>query len=96
MLHITFKYLRMFTGLAVLLVGLILALPMVPGPGIPVIILGLVLLSDHFTWAKRSLHWIREKWRHVHWKKSGLGVASVMAERTAPGEHTVGGASLRD
>ena len=96
MLHIIFKYLRLFTGLVVLFVGIFLALPLVPGPGIPLIILGLVLLSDHFTWAKRSLHWIREKWQHVHWKQSGLGVASVTAERTAPREHIIGRANLRD
>lgn len=68
MLDSTLKYLRMFIGLAVLLVGVVLALPFIPGPGIPLIILGLVLLSDHFTWAKRSLHWANEKWHHLHWR----------------------------
>jgi putative transmembrane protein PGPGW len=59
-----------FIGLAVLLVGIILAIPFIPGPGIPLVILGLVLLSDHFAWARRSLHWVKEKWHHhVHRKR---------------------------
>ena len=60
------KHLRIFLGLAALLVGIVLALPLVPGPGIPFILLGLVLLSDHFTWAKRLLDWAKRKWQSVH------------------------------
>jgi uncharacterized protein (TIGR02611 family) len=68
MLHVTLKYVRIFVGLAVLLVGIVLALPFVPGPGILLIIVGLVILSDHFVWAKRTLHWVKHRWQHVHWK----------------------------
>ena len=60
------KHLRIFLGFAALLVGIVLALPLVPGPGIPFILLGLVLLSDHFTWAKRLLDWAKRKWQSVH------------------------------
>jgi hypothetical protein len=56
------KHLRLFAGLVFLFVGVILALPLVPGPGIPLILLGLVLLSDHFVWAKRTLDWAKRKW----------------------------------
>lgn len=68
MLASTRKYLRLFTGLTVLCVGILLALPLIPGPGIPLIILGLMILSDHFTWARRTLHWAKEKWHHKHSK----------------------------
>ena len=68
MFHVTLKYVRVFVGLAVLFVGVVLALPFVPGPGIPFIIVGLVILSDHFVWAKRTLHWVKQKWQHVRWK----------------------------
>jgi xanthosine utilization system XapX-like protein len=60
------KHLRIFLGFAALLVGIVLALPLVPGPGIALILLGLVLLSDHFTWAKRLLDWAKRKWQSVH------------------------------
>lgn len=56
------KHLRLFVGLVFLFVGVILALPLVPGPGIPLILLGLVLLSDQFVWAKRTLDWAKRKW----------------------------------
>jgi uncharacterized protein YbdZ (MbtH family) len=28
-------------------------------------LVGLVLLSDHFTWAKRCLDWAKRKWRRL-------------------------------
>ena len=53
--------LKMIAGFALLIVGGILALPGVPGPGILVILFGLVLLSDHFVWAKKALAWGRKR-----------------------------------
>jgi uncharacterized protein (TIGR02611 family) len=55
------KFLRMILGFALVLVGLILSIPGVPGPGIAVIILGLIVLSDHFHWARRTLDWLKRK-----------------------------------
>jgi uncharacterized protein (TIGR02611 family) len=55
------KILRIALGFLLLAVGLILAIPGVPGPGIAVIILGLVILSGHFEWARRLLHWAKRK-----------------------------------
>ena len=51
-----------------MLAGAILALPGVPGPGIPLMLVGLVLLSDHFIWAKRCLDWAKRKWQHLRAK----------------------------
>jgi hypothetical protein len=62
------KALRLSAGFALLIVGGILALPGVPGPGIPLILLGLVLLSDHFAWANRTLAWTREKFARLRGK----------------------------
>ena len=59
------KNLRICVGFLALAAGLILALPLVPGPGIPLILVGLVLLSDHFVWAKRVLDWAKRKWRQL-------------------------------
>ncbi len=55
------KIARISLGFLLLAAGVILSIPGVPGPGIAVIILGLIVLSDHFEWAKRALHWAKEK-----------------------------------
>jgi uncharacterized protein (TIGR02611 family) len=55
------KILRISLGFLLLAVGLILTIPGVPGPGIAVIILGLVILSGHFEWAQRLLDWTKRK-----------------------------------
>lgn len=57
------RQMRVAAGFLFLLVGFVLALPFVPGPGIAFMILGLVLLSDHFAWARRTLDWARQKWQ---------------------------------
>ena len=43
----------MIGGIVLLLVGVLLSLPGIPGPGIVVVVLGLGLLSSEFTWADR-------------------------------------------
>ena len=65
---IWWKYMRMCAGFLVLAAGLVLSIPLVPGPGIPLIIFGLVLLSDHFVWAKKSLDWTKQKWNSLRGK----------------------------
>jgi uncharacterized protein (TIGR02611 family) len=57
----TGKAVRIVTGFAVLAAGLIMAVPFVPGPGIAVIIAGLIILSPHFDWARRLLDWAKRK-----------------------------------
>jgi len=42
-------------------VGLILAIPGVPGPGIPIVVVALVILSERFAWAKRAVEWVRKR-----------------------------------
>ena len=55
------KILRIFLGIGLLIVGFILALPFVPGPGIALMLLGLVILADHFPWARRIIDWAKAK-----------------------------------
>jgi hypothetical protein len=55
------KALRILGGFGLILVGFVLALPFVPGPGIPLMILGLVILGDHFPWARRIVDWGKSK-----------------------------------
>ncbi len=59
------KHLRIALGFSALVAGAVLALPLVPGPGIPLMVLGLVMLSDHFEWARRSLDWAKRKWQGI-------------------------------
>jgi hypothetical protein len=74
------RHLRTCAGFLALLAGVILALPLVPGPGIPLILLGLVLLSDRFTWAKRCLGWAKRKWRRLRGVACPGGHLGIRAE----------------
>ena len=42
-------------GFAVIGAGIVLSLPLVPGPGIPLIAVGLAMLALEFDWAERLL-----------------------------------------
>jgi uncharacterized protein (TIGR02611 family) len=46
-------------GMTLLVAGA--AMLVLPGPGIAVILLGLVVLSAEFKWAQRALTWVRER-----------------------------------
>lgn len=59
------KILGVLCGFLLLILGLILSLPGVPGPGIALILLGLFILSSHYSWAKRLLDWAKRKWHRV-------------------------------
>jgi hypothetical protein len=65
------KHVRISLGFVLLVVGGILSLPLVPGPGIALMILGLVLLSRDFQWARRLLDWARRKWRRLRPARPG-------------------------
>ena len=51
---------RVVGGIIVLLAGLFLSLPGIPGPGIVVIVLGLGILSSEFDWAKKLYARLKE------------------------------------
>jgi hypothetical protein len=53
MLRHTVRVGRVVVGVALLVVGIVLALPFVPGPGIPIAFVGLTLLGYEFEWARR-------------------------------------------
>jgi hypothetical protein len=65
------KALRIAAGFALIVVGAILAVPGIPGPGIPIFLLGLLLLSDHFEWARRLIAWFRTKGATIRGKLTG-------------------------
>jgi uncharacterized protein (TIGR02611 family) len=64
------------------------AMLVLPGPGIAVILLGLVVLSAEFQWAQRILAWVRERGRSL----------KDQAQARMPGanRHPPGGPPTRD
>jgi uncharacterized protein (TIGR02611 family) len=66
MARILHRFARHAWRIVVLVVGLVLiaaglVMLVTPGPGIAAILAGLALLSTEFDWAKRLLHWFRER-----------------------------------
>ena len=53
MLRHTLRAGRVALGMSLVAVGVVLALPGVPGPGLPIVFGGLTMLSSEFHWARR-------------------------------------------
>ncbi len=51
------RFLKISAGFALIAVGLVMALPGVPGPGLLIAAGGLALLAEHFHWARRIMDW---------------------------------------
>jgi uncharacterized protein (TIGR02611 family) len=54
------RWARIVMGFTVILFGLLLAIPGVPGPGFLVVIAGLAILATEYVWARRYLNRIKE------------------------------------
>ncbi len=57
MLKHTVRFGRIVVGLLLVVVGIVLSLPLVPGPGLLVVAIGVGLLSHEFEWARRLRNW---------------------------------------
>jgi peptidoglycan/LPS O-acetylase OafA/YrhL len=83
--HIVVRMLVALGGFAALLGGV--ALLVLPGPGIPVVILGLGLLALEFTWAEaalvRALQHARRVQPRRRWQRIAGGIAAVAAAGAA-------------
>jgi uncharacterized protein (TIGR02611 family) len=53
LIHHTKRALRIASGTVLLVVGLIFMIPGIPGPGFPLVIVGLGILAVDFVWAHR-------------------------------------------
>lgn len=53
-------------GVTLILVGIVLSVPMVPGPGSGLIVAGIAVLATEFVWARNLLAKIKVLW---HWFK---------------------------
>jgi hypothetical protein len=56
---------KIVAGFGLLTVGGVLAIPGVPGPGLPIMLLGLLLLSERFAWARKGLAWGKERFARM-------------------------------
>lgn len=59
------------TGLALVALGIALSLPLVPGPGILILLAGLALLGSEYDWAQDLMHWVRERSRRAARRLTG-------------------------
>ncbi len=71
MLQHTIRASRLVLGLALVIAGVVLAIPGVPGPGLLVVFVGLTVLSTEFEWARR----LRDRLRGMF--RRGTGRADV-------------------
>jgi hypothetical protein len=62
------KAVRILSGIVLITVGFLLALPLVPGPGIPLILVGLIMLADYFPWARRLVDWVKARYATISGK----------------------------
>jgi len=71
MLKHTVRVGRVVIGAILLVLGAILSLPLVPGPGVLLVVVGLGFLSHEFEWARRLRDWAHQQFdrytgrRHV-------------------------------
>ena len=79
-------------GTTLLIVGA--ALLVLPGPGIGVIALGLVVLSAEFQWAKRILLWARDRFTSL--KDAAQARMPGSNRRPPTGRPPTGGPPTRD
>ena len=71
MLKHTVRLGRIVAGLLLVVVGIVLSLPLVPGPGIVVIAIGVGLLSHEFEWARRLRDWAEAQVHRLRSRNAG-------------------------
>jgi len=71
MLKHTVRLGRIAAGFLLLFVGAILSLPLVPGPGLLLVVVGLGVLSHDFHWARRLRDRAHREWDHVRRRHVG-------------------------
>lgn len=69
----------------VLLAGIILSLPLVPGPGLPLVAVGLAMLALEFAWAERLLRRIAHRIDQVEERIGWAGIVALLVGAIAVG-----------
>ena len=63
----------------ILLAGIVLSLPLVPGPGLPLVAVGLAMLALEFAWAERLLRRIANRIDQVEERIGWAGIVALLA-----------------
>src|SRR5262249_58072951 len=71
MMQYTIRLGRLVLGVVLLIVGAILSLPLVPGPGLLLVFLGVTLLGNEFHWARRLRDWMYRTFAQVRGRIDG-------------------------
>ena len=84
LIHHAKRVVRITAGIVVLIAGIILAQPGVPGPGLVVIFIGLSILAVDFVWARRLKRQLKQQAgkvvRKVRGQPASGGPRSVVAD----------------
>ncbi len=81
LIHHGKRVIRITGGIVVLLVGIILAIPGIPGPGLILIFVGLSILAVDFVWAHRLKSKIQDQARKMVRKVRGQPKAEAPVEK---------------
>ena len=76
-------------GTLVLLAGIVLSLPLVPGPGLPLVAVGLAMLALEFAWAERLLRRIAQRIDQVEERIGWLGIVALLVAAVVVGAAVV-------
>lgn len=71
MLQHTVRATRIVIGAALIVVGALLSLPFVPGPGLLLVFGGLTVLSSEFEWARRWKTHLHDQFRRLTGRSHG-------------------------
>ncbi|MBI3797491.1 MAG: hypothetical protein HY268_11075 [Deltaproteobacteria bacterium] len=63
--YLLWRLCRIIFGLLLLLLGVFMSIPGVPGPGIVVIVFSFAILSRDFYWAERAHNYLKRLWHEV-------------------------------
>jgi uncharacterized protein (TIGR02611 family) len=82
LIHHTKRVLRITSGIVLLVLGLVLMIPGVPGPGFVLVFLGLSVLAVDFVWAHRLKTHLKTQTDKVVNKMRGRSKKDVPVEKT--------------
>jgi len=72
--YLLWRLCRIIFGLVLLVLGVFMSIPGIPGPGIVVIVLSFAVLSRDFHWADRAHNYLIQKWHAVLERRKSTAV----------------------